>query len=201
MTQTSSFPPELSNFVNWYSDLNEAQKRQVGRHFQTLTGGKLSQWNSPTPVAVGIIPILMPDGSYRILGVQRGIEPRKGQVALPGGFVNRMETPCQGASREVFEEVGVSFDQPWIYDSEFLTAINENVFFYRAPRALTYDEFLALSQSIPDPLEVQSLVLIDPSLDLAFPSHQAAARSALVHLSEGTFFPLVVPSVLSKIKP
>lgn len=39
-------------------------------------------FSNPVPVAVAIVPF---DG--KLIGIRRGIEPRKGQVALPGGYI------------------------------------------------------------------------------------------------------------------
>lgn len=48
------------------------------------------------------------DGSgLSVLLVERGLEPFKGQWALPGGFLKMDETAEQGAARELHEETGV----------------------------------------------------------------------------------------------
>jgi ADP-ribose pyrophosphatase YjhB (NUDIX family) len=64
--------------------------------------GQLS-FRNPLPVAVLLVPV--PGG---LLGVRRGIEPGYGQLALPGGFINYGESWQAAATREVFEETGVS---------------------------------------------------------------------------------------------
>lgn len=47
--------------------------------------GHISYLN-PVPVAVALVPI---DGG--LLAVRRGIEPGRGQLALPGGYINAQE--------------------------------------------------------------------------------------------------------------
>lgn len=42
-----------------------------------------------------------------VLLIERGIEPFKGQWALPGGFVQMDESTEEGARRELFEETGI----------------------------------------------------------------------------------------------
>lgn len=62
-------------------------------------------FRNPIPVAVALVPV--PGG---LLTVQRAVEPRRGQFALPGGFVDFGESWQGGCAREVFEETGVRID-------------------------------------------------------------------------------------------
>lgn len=45
--------------------------------------------------------------SLKVLLIERGIEPYKGQWAFPGGFLNSEETAEEGALRELREETGL----------------------------------------------------------------------------------------------
>src|SRR5262249_50251917 len=45
-----------------------------------------------------------------LLVVRRGIEPGRGKLALPGGFIDVGETWQQAGAREVFEETGLRID-------------------------------------------------------------------------------------------
>lgn len=45
--------------------------------------------------------------SLKVLLIERGIEPYKGQWAFPGGFLNPEETAEEGALRELREETGL----------------------------------------------------------------------------------------------
>lgn len=62
-------------------------------------------WLNPTPVGVLIVPV--DDGA---LLVRRGIEPGRGELALPGGYIAFGESWQQGAARELLEETGVVVD-------------------------------------------------------------------------------------------
>ena len=62
-------------------------------------------FRNPIPVAVALVPV--PGG---LLTVQRAIEPKRGEFALPGGFVDFGESWQAGCAREVFEETGVTID-------------------------------------------------------------------------------------------
>ena len=44
----------------------------------------------------------------RVLLIQRGVDPGKGQWALPGGYVDAGEMPDEALRRELIEEVGLS---------------------------------------------------------------------------------------------
>lgn len=56
---------------------------------------------NPVPVAVLLLPV--DDG---LLVIRRAIEPRKGQLALPGGFIDLGESWQAAAARELREETG-----------------------------------------------------------------------------------------------
>lgn len=60
---------------------------------------------NPIPVAVLVLPV--DDG---VLTIRRGIEPRKGQIALPGGFIDQGEEWRAACARELFEETGITVD-------------------------------------------------------------------------------------------
>lgn len=60
---------------------------------------------NPIPVTVVLVPV--DDG---LLAVRRGNEPRRGGLAMPGGFVNLGETWQEAGAREVLEETGLMLD-------------------------------------------------------------------------------------------
>src|SRR5512141_86157 len=57
---------------------------------------------NPLPVAVVLLPVA--DG---LLVVRRNIEPQRGHLALPGGYINRGESWQQAGARELWEETGI----------------------------------------------------------------------------------------------
>jgi ADP-ribose pyrophosphatase YjhB (NUDIX family) len=66
-------------------------------------------YKNPIPVVVGLIRVFQ-----KITGApcgwlveQRGIEPKKGEWALPGGYINFGEDWKEGLCRELIEEVGL----------------------------------------------------------------------------------------------
>lgn len=61
-------------------------------------------YNNPITATEAII---VHDG--KVLMVRRGQQPRKGFLDLPGGFMDRFESPRHGIIREVHEELGCTF--------------------------------------------------------------------------------------------
>lgn len=66
-------------------------------------------WANPTPVSVVLVPVQR-EGKTGLLVVRRDIEPRKGKLAIVGGFLEEHETWQVGGAREVREETGVVID-------------------------------------------------------------------------------------------
>lgn len=54
------------------------------------------------------VDILVTDGQRRVLLVERGKEPFKGKLVLPGGHIESGETPKMAAVRELHEETGIT---------------------------------------------------------------------------------------------
>ena len=64
---------------------------------------------NPLPVAVVLVPV---DGG--LIVIRRGIEPCRGKLALPGGYINLGESWQEAAVREVYEETGIVVKTPEI---------------------------------------------------------------------------------------
>jgi len=60
-------------------------------------------YENPTPV----VAVIARDDEGKILLIKRKIGPRKGEWALPSGFMEIEETPTQAALRELAEETGL----------------------------------------------------------------------------------------------
>jgi ADP-ribose pyrophosphatase YjhB (NUDIX family) len=76
---------------------------------RTCVGCKTQVWANPLPVSVVLVPVVR-EQRTGLLVVRRAIEPRRGKLALVGGFLEEHETWAEGGSREIREETGVAVD-------------------------------------------------------------------------------------------
>lgn len=87
---------------------------------RTCEGCGLQIWANPIPVSVVLVPVET-KGKTGLLVVRRAIEPRKGYLALVGGFLEEHETWQHGGVREIREETGIIVDpatlEPFWYAS------------------------------------------------------------------------------------
>jgi len=58
------------------------------------------------PIAVDVVALTVIDHTLNALVVRRGIEPFRGRLALPGGFLRSGEQTDQAAARDCNDEVG-----------------------------------------------------------------------------------------------
>jgi ADP-ribose pyrophosphatase YjhB (NUDIX family) len=106
-----------------------------------------------------------------VLVIRRGIEPKKGLLALPGGFVNHGESWQQGGAREVLEETGL------VLKAEQITLLDV----HSAPPGPRSSNLLifGLHPEIPaetlpvfEPTdETEELCVLFEAVELAFPLH------------------------------
>jgi ADP-ribose pyrophosphatase YjhB (NUDIX family) len=118
---------------------------------------------NPLPVAVALLPV---DGG--ILCVRRTIEPGRGKLALPGGFLEVGETWQEGCARELREETGVAIDPGEVGLFRAYSVPGEGLLLLfglaRARRAAELPAFLANE-------EVSEMLVLPGPAELAFPLH------------------------------
>ncbi len=126
-------------------------------------------FKNPVPVAVCLLPV-----DKKLIGIRRGIEPRKGFIALPGGYVNAGETWQEACCRELYEETGIKCDPVQINLFSVESAIDSNriLIFGLAPEITK--EQLNIEFKNEETLEIS---FIEKDQELAFPLHTTAARN------------------------
>ncbi|AZZ35920.1 NUDIX hydrolase [Bdellovibrio sp. qaytius] len=124
-------------------------------------------FKNPVPVAVCLLPV-----NGKLVGIRRGIEPRKGFVALPGGYINSGETWQQACARELLEETGIKCDPSLVtlFAVESGVESNRILIFGLAP-TITEAEFNSDFKNE----ETQEMTFIEKGQELAFPLHTDVA--------------------------
>ncbi|MGC5014553.1 NUDIX domain-containing protein [Streptosporangium sp. DT93] len=129
---------------------------------RTCSGCGNTSYINPLPVAVMVLPV--DDG---LLVIRRAIEPHRGGLALPGGFVDLGESWQQAAVRELREETGIDVDVEEVRLLDVLSAPDGTVLvFAQGPRtdAASLPAVVATS-------ETSEWLVVDGPRQLAFPLH------------------------------
>ncbi|WP_433258045.1 NUDIX domain-containing protein [Streptosporangium sp. CA-135522] len=129
---------------------------------RTCSGCGNTGYLNPLPVAVMVLPV--DDG---LLVVRRDIEPHRGELALPGGFIDMGESWQQAAVRELHEETGVVVDADSVGLFDVLSAPDGSVLIFASGPRIDSD---ALPPVVPT-AETTEWLLIDGPQELAFPLH------------------------------
>jgi ADP-ribose pyrophosphatase YjhB (NUDIX family) len=87
------------------------------------------------------------------LFIERAKDPGKGQLGMPGGFVDAGESAEEALAREVLEEVGLE-----IAPLEYLSS-HANHYFYAGVTYTTLDLFY--TGHVPDPARARALDAVD----------------------------------------
>lgn len=128
-------------------------------------------WHNPLPVAVILLPVTQRDGRTGLVVVRRDIEPFRGEIALPGGFIETGESWQEATVRELLEETGLRAapDEVRLFDvhSSF-NGFSLLVFGTVPARAAE-----VLPESRPTEEATEWFVLTEPT-PLAFPTHTQA---------------------------
>ncbi|MFC4059106.1 NUDIX domain-containing protein [Planomonospora corallina] len=129
---------------------------------RTCAGCGNTSYLNPLPVAVMVLPV---DGG--LLVVRRGVEPRRGELALPGGFIDLGESWQQAAVRELREETGVTVDAGDVRLFDVLSAPDGTVLvFGLGPRLSSAD-----LPPVAPTAETTEWLVADGPRELAFPLH------------------------------
>lgn len=125
-------------------------------------------YRNPTPVAVVLLPV-----DEGVLAIRRGIEPARGELALPGGFIDFGESWQAAGVRELFEETGIRIEPGEL--QEFLVRSTPDgriviVFGIASPRRQG-----DLPPFVPNE-EILGWVILQEAVELAFSTHTEAVE-------------------------
>jgi ADP-ribose pyrophosphatase YjhB (NUDIX family) len=124
-------------------------------------------YRNPIPVVVVLVPV--PAG---IVVVRRNIEPRKGALALPGGYLDCGETWQEGARRELLEETGISVNAAEIKLYDVCNGLDDTLVIF----GLAAPQPAAVVQPFYSE-ETAEVAVINGPIELGFTMHtQAVAR-------------------------
>lgn len=118
---------------------------------------------NPTPVAVLVLPV---DGDG-VVTVRRAIEPRKGQLALPGGYINLGESWQHAAARELLEETGLVVDAAKIEHVRTVSAPDSTLLVFGVAPMIALGDLAAFKPSD----ETSDIVVVRSAVELAFSLH------------------------------
>jgi 8-oxo-dGTP diphosphatase len=143
-------------------------------------GFVLNLYQNPTPVSNAVIPVSTDEG-IRLLSVVRNIDPCRGEVGLPGGYVDKLETFEQAAARETFEETGLLLRaEDFSLMLSRVTPQNNTLVFCNYNHIVKASDIdMSFSNS-----ETQKIVLSDPTQSFCFPSHQEVAKKFWENLKD-----------------
>ena len=128
--------------------------------------GQVSYLN-PLPVAVTLVPV--DDG---LLVVRRGIDPGRGRLALPGGYINLGEPWQAACAREVNEETGLTLDPADIREFAVRSAAEGALLVFGLAQLLRRSELPPFKL---DAETLECLIIYEPE-ELAFSLHSAVVR-------------------------
>lgn len=141
---------------------------------RTCAGCGNTIWRNPIPVIVTLVPV-----GAGLLGVRRDIEPKKGKLALPGGFIDFGESWQHAAARELREETGVDAPEGAFraYDLHSTPDGSMILVFARLLRPLD-----RLPAFVPNS-EVSEIVVLAGDEPLAFPLHEQVMKEFMAEIA------------------
>lgn len=148
---------------------------QEQEHFAALLkkrGFIFNLYQNPTPVATALIPVSTNQG-IRLLSVVRNIEPQRGGIGLPGGYVDKLENFEQAAARETWEETGLKLlPEDFSLILSRVTQQNNTLVFCNYKYIVKASDIdLNFSNQ-----ETQKIILSDSNQEYCFPTHAEVAK-------------------------
>jgi ADP-ribose pyrophosphatase YjhB (NUDIX family) len=121
---------------------------------------------NPIPVVVLLVPV-----GEGLVVARRNIEPRKGTLVLPGGYLDLGETWQEGARRELFEETGILISPGEISLYDVQNGLDNTLVISGLAARQPTNCMKPFSSS-----ETQEIALIEGPVELGFPLHNLLIR-------------------------
>ena len=121
---------------------------------------------NPLPVVVVLLPV-----GNGLLAIRRNIEPQKGTLTLPGGYLDLGETWQQGARRELLEETGIDISEQQISLYDVQNGLDDSLVIFGLAKPQPIEIFQPFSSA-----ETQEVVVIDQPIELGFHMHTEVMR-------------------------
>jgi ADP-ribose pyrophosphatase YjhB (NUDIX family) len=121
---------------------------------------------NPLPVVVALLP--MENG---LIIIRRNIEPKKGTLNFPGGYLDLNETWQQGACRELHEETGIDICEQEISLYDVQNGLDHTLVIFGVVNPQPIELFRPFSSA-----ETQEVVLTKEPIELGFPMHTEVMR-------------------------
>ncbi|CAB4196885.1 bifunctional nicotinamide mononucleotide adenylyltransferase/ADP-ribose pyrophosphatase [uncultured Caudovirales phage] len=100
-----------TSVVTYLEDFKNTETFKVLKNTYDYVRDYKTSWSgAPFPVTFNTVDCIVIKSGH-VLTVRRKGNPGKGQIALPGGFLNTTETILAGALRELKEETGIKVDK------------------------------------------------------------------------------------------
>lgn len=116
---------------------------------------------NPIPVAVVLLPI-----AAGLVVIRRNIEPQKGTLTLPGGYIDLGETWQEGARRELLEETGIDISAAEISLFDVQNGLDNTLVVFGLATKQSSDKLKPFRSE-----ETQEVVLIEEPIELGFSMH------------------------------
>ncbi|WP_413756262.1 NUDIX domain-containing protein [Streptomyces sp. MMBL 11-3] len=139
---------------------------------RTCTSCGAAAYRNPLPVAVALQPVYDTKGAALVV-ITRTIEPARGGVALPGGFIDHQEDWRQAVVRELKEETGIVAASRDVRLVDALSSPDGHLLLFGA---LPERPAAELPPSAATD-ETEGWHLLRGATDLAFPLHTLAVRA------------------------